>query len=118
MTHTTTEEREFTVNTSGALVPHAVEKAMTQLAGRSRQKGFEHEIGSTFEVRVTRADSISGMYEIRAKATYAKIVLAAQPEGDDEPVALLRDREEVAAAEGDAQQEADQIAAYGNAEDL
>lgn len=78
MTHTTTEECEFTVNTSGALASSAVTEAMKLLAAKAQQKGFEHEIGSTFEVRVTRANNISGMYEIRAKAAYAKIVLVPQ----------------------------------------
>jgi hypothetical protein len=78
MTHTTTEEREFIVDLDHPILQHSVEEATKQLASRAKKQGFEYEIPGTFVLTVSRSAPF-GAYHVHGVASYAKIVLAAQP---------------------------------------
>lgn len=78
MTHTTTEEREFIVDLDHPILQHSVEEATKQLASRAKKQGFEYEIPGTFVLTVSRSAPF-GAYHAHGVASYAKIVLAAQP---------------------------------------
>lgn len=78
MSHTTTEEHEFIVSTSSEFPQAGVEHVLELLESKAVHKGFQYEVPDTFEIRVTRGAVLGAAYEVRAKATYAKIVSATQ----------------------------------------
>lgn len=78
MSHTTTKENEIVVRHSNASPELGVVEVLKLLRGKASQGGYDYQVKGTFEIRITHGDTVSGVFEIVAKATYAKIVPVAQ----------------------------------------
>lgn len=82
MIHTTTEEDRFSTHTRHASLGTAVQFAKDRLEKNARSAGYEFLVTNTWVMSVRMADDQSTFF-VEAAATYAKIILATQPDGED-----------------------------------
>lgn len=81
MIHTTTEEDRFSTHTRHASLSTAVQFAKDRLEKNARSTGYEFLVTDTWVMSVRMADDQSTFF-VEAAATYAKIILATQPDED------------------------------------
>lgn len=85
MIHTTTEEDRFSTHTRHASLGTAVQFAKDRLEKNARSAGYEFLVTDTWVMSVRMAADQSTFF-VEAAATYAKIILATQPDEDENPV--------------------------------
>ena len=78
----TTEEDRFTTHTRHASLGTAVQFAKDRLEKNARSTGYEFLVTDTWVMSVRMAADQS-TYFVEAAATYAKIILATQPDDED-----------------------------------